>query len=45
MGTSLRVFPFASLVSIVPMDVPMVYINRENTSIKRENFLFLEGEE
>jgi len=44
MGTSLQVFPFASLVSEVSKEVPLVYINRENTSLYRENFLFLEGD-
>jgi len=44
MGTSLMVFPFASLVTMVSKSVPLVYINRENTQIKRENFLFLEGD-
>jgi len=43
MGTSLMVFPFAELVDMVPKSVPLVYINRENTQIKRDNFLFLEG--
>jgi len=44
MGTSLRVFPFASLVGMIEEKVPIVLINRENTSIKRENFLFLQGD-
>jgi len=44
MGTSLQVFPFASLVSGISENVPLVYINRENTNINRENFLFIEGD-
>lgn len=44
MGTSLKVFPFASLVSMIPEEVPVVLINRENTTINRERFLFMEGE-
>jgi len=44
MGTSLMVMPFASLVGMVPKDVPLVYINRENTQIKRDNFLFMKGD-
>ena len=43
-GTSLRVFPFASLVHMIPKEVPIVLINRENTAITRDNFLFLQGE-
>lgn len=44
MGTSLRVFPFASLIGMVPAEVPIVLVNRENTGINRENFLFLQGD-
>ena len=44
MGTSLKVFPFAALVPLVPSKVPIVYINRENKKIHRKNFLFLEGD-
>jgi len=44
MGTSLQVFPFASLVGEVPENVPLVYINRENTTIDRKNLLFLQGD-
>ncbi len=43
MGTSLKVLPFAALVTMVPQNVPIVYINRENTKIYRDNFLFMEG--
>ena len=44
MGTSLKVFPFAALLQLVRKEVPVVYINRENTSITRQNFLFMEGD-
>lgn len=44
MGTSLKVQPFALLVEMVPLTTPIVLINRENTSIHRKNFLFLEGD-
>jgi len=44
MGTSLKVMPFAGLMSMVPEGVPIVYINRENTEVVRENLLFMEGE-
>ncbi|KAL4491311.1 hypothetical protein ABPG72_021697 [Tetrahymena utriculariae] len=44
MGTSLKVFPFAALVDLISEDVPIVLINRENPGIKRNRFLFLEGE-
>jgi len=44
MGTSLTVQPFASLISMVPKDVPLVCINKENPNITRtKNFLFLDG--
>ena len=44
MGTSLTVQPFASLISMVPKDVPLVCINKENPNITRtKNFLFLGG--
>ena len=44
MGTSLRVFPFAAIIGMVPKEVPIVLVNRENTAIDREKFLFLEGD-
>lgn len=46
MGTSLKVFPFASLLELVPSVVPIVLINRESNSdleLKRK-FLFLGGD-
>lgn len=45
MGTSLKVYPFAFLLSdsILPGHVPIVMINRENPGIVRDNFLFLQG--
>ncbi len=44
MGTSLQVFPFASLISIAPNDIPVVMINRENPGVDRDRFLFLSGD-
>lgn len=44
MGTALKVFPFAFLVTEVGADVPFVLINRENPGIQKENFLFLQGD-
>jgi len=44
MGTSLTVQPFASLINMVSKNVPMVLINRENCSVTRDKFLFLEGD-
>jgi len=44
MGTSLTVFPFASLIGMVPKSVPMVLINNENSvNVDRDKFLFLGG--
>lgn len=44
MGTSLQVFPFASLIGLAPRDVPVVLINRDNPGVDRERFLFLPGD-
>jgi len=44
MGTSLKVFPFANLVSLIRKTTPIVLINRENPGINRDNFLFLDGD-
>jgi len=47
MGTSLKVFPFTTLIELVARGVPIVLINRENPGISRQNpedFLFLAGE-
>lgn len=44
MGTSLKVYPFAFLLTTLSEEVPIVLINRENPGIARENFLFLPGE-
>jgi NAD-dependent SIR2 family protein deacetylase len=44
MGTSLKVFPFAFLVSCISDDVPVVLINRENPGIERNHLLFLPGD-
>mmetsp|Transcript_8728 Transcript_8728/g.7689 ORF Transcript_8728/g.7689 Transcript_8728/m.7689 type:complete len:196 (+) Transcript_8728:629-1216(+) len=43
MGTSLKVYPFAALAHMVGKEVPLVLVNRENPGLKRENFLFMEG--
>lgn len=45
MGTSLKVFPFASMVGLIPDDCPLVCINRSNPGIdKPDNFLFVSGD-
>ena len=44
MGTSLSVNPFAALINEVPKGVPVVYVNRENKSLKRKDVLFMEGD-
>ena len=47
MGTSLVVFPFASLVKLIPKKVPVVLINREDSFSQRkqgDNYLFLVGD-
>lgn len=45
MGTSLAVFPFANLISLIHKSVPIVLINRENSlHASRENFLFIKGD-
>lgn len=43
MGTSLKVFPFAGLMSVVDDETPVVLLNRENPGIDREKFLFIQG--
>lgn len=43
MGTSLKVFPFASLLTGVKKTTPLVLVNYENPGVKRDNFLFLQG--
>lgn len=42
-GTSLKVNPFAYLAQIIPSDVPVVLINREDV-MDRNNKLWLEGD-
>lgn len=44
MGTALKVYPFAFLVTGVASHVPIVLINRENPGFSRSNFLFLQGD-
>lgn len=43
MGTSLIIQPFASLIDIVPSNIHLVCINKENYNISRENFLLIDG--
>lgn len=45
MGTSLKVFPFNAIVSIIPKETPLVLINFENSLNSSFNkFLFLQGD-
>lgn len=44
MGTSLVVFPFASLVSMIPKEVPIVLINRDESLQGESNYLFMGGD-
>jgi len=45
MGTSLKVFPFNAIVSIIPKETPVVLINFENSLTSSFNkFLFLQGD-
>jgi len=44
MGTSLKVHPFAGLIEVVPTEVPIVLINRENSLGERERVLYLGGD-
>ena len=44
MGTSLVVFPFASLVSMIPKEVPIVLINRDDSLKAEGNYMFLGGD-
>mmetsp|Transcript_8176 Transcript_8176/g.7327 ORF Transcript_8176/g.7327 Transcript_8176/m.7327 type:complete len:133 (+) Transcript_8176:603-1001(+) len=44
MGTSLTVYPFASLIDMVPNKTPMVLINRDNCVTSRNRFLFMGGD-
>ena len=47
MGTSLKVFPFAGLISLVDRSIPIVLLNRENPGLSRQDFdhlLFMSGE-
>lgn len=44
MGTSLVVFPFAALASIIPYSTPMVLINNtDSRKNKKPNSLWLDG--
>jgi len=44
-GTSLKVYPFASLIGLVPKNVPVVVINYENPVNREfEKFLFIQGD-
>ena len=44
MGTSLVVFPFASLISMIPKEVPIVLINRDESLQGENNYLFMGGD-
>ena len=44
MGTSLSVTPFSELINEVSKGTPVVYINRENKSLKRKDVLFMKGD-
>ena len=44
-GTSLKVYPFAFLVQLIPKKVPVVLINFENSvNTNLERFLFIQGD-
>lgn len=43
-GSSLKVFPFAGLVTLIKDDVPLILINRENPGVKRKLFLHVPGD-
>lgn len=44
-GTSLKVYPFAFLVQMIPKHVPVVVINYENPLQKAfDNMLFIQGD-
>ena len=47
MGTSLKVFPFANLITLIPKTVPIVLINRDDSYAQGNvinNYLFLGGD-
>ncbi len=44
MGTSLKVYPFASLLSAMAPNTPVVLLNRENPGLDMDNLLFLPGD-
>lgn len=43
-GTSLVVFPFASLISMIPKEAPIVLINRDESLQGENNYLFMGGD-
>ena len=44
-GTSLKVYPFAYLVDLIPAGAPVVLVNFDNPLKKQfEKFLFLQGD-
>jgi NAD-dependent SIR2 family protein deacetylase len=43
MGTSLKVYPFASLLTALAPGTPVVLLNRENPGINMDHLLFLPG--
>lgn len=44
MGTSLKVMPFALLITKVKLSVPILVINRENVVNNRPNTIHLGGD-
>jgi NAD-dependent SIR2 family protein deacetylase len=43
-GTSLAVWPFALLAHVVPIDIPLVLINNEDSLKDRANKLWMSGD-
>lgn len=43
-GTSLAVFPFAFLATLVPEDVPVVLINNTDSMAQRDKKLWMDGD-
>ena len=44
MGTSLVVYPFSGLLNLIDQKTPVVLLNMENSGIRRDNFLFIQGD-
>jgi NAD-dependent SIR2 family protein deacetylase len=43
-GTSLVVWPFAFLAHGVPLDIPLILINNEDSLINRTNKVWMSGD-